>query len=217
MSSIKRIAAVAALAALVAGCADRQIGSEVHRADFGHAATGNVQAHLAALGGDRALLGLSDDFRRVAPDMINFAFDSAALDATARRVLDQQAAWIARHPQVRVRVYGHTDLVGSAAYNQQLGQRRANAAASYLLSRGVRPGQVEAVVSFGQTRPIVPTPNPERRNRRTVTEVIGYATTAAAGFDFDGKRAQAVYQAYVRGDRGRATPAEVTSIVLTPQ
>ena len=41
---------------------------------------------------------------------------------------------------------------------------------------------------------------PERRNRRTVTEVVGYAVPAA-GFDFDGKRAYDVYKHYVRGER----------------
>ena len=106
--------------------------------------------------------------------MVNFAFDSAGLDAEAQAILRQQADWIRQFPEVRFRVYGHTDLVGSAAYNHQLGQRRAEAVVAHLVGRGVSRDRLEALVSQGQTRPVVLTPGPERRNRRTVTEVSGF-------------------------------------------
>ena len=197
MSSIDRGFLVAAALATLTGCASREVGDEVFRPDFGEGVRGNVQAHVTGM--SPALIGLSRDFRRSAPDMITFAFNSAVLSPEAQRVLDQQAAWIVRHPHVRLRIYGHTDLVGSDAYNYQLGLRRAQAAAAYLVARGIEAGRLEAVVSFGEARPLVPTNDPARINRRTVTEVIGYVQPAA-GLDFDGKRAHVVYQDYVTGD-----------------
>ncbi|MCP3429873.1 OmpA family protein, partial [Opacimonas viscosa] len=75
---------------------------------------------------------LGQRFAAEVPTQINFAFDSAQLDESARRILLRQAAWIKQFPEARSRVYGHTDAVGSQAYNQALGQRRANAAVAFL-------------------------------------------------------------------------------------
>jgi outer membrane protein OmpA-like peptidoglycan-associated protein len=217
MFSTDRCILIAVLLSALAGCADREVGSDIQQADFGDEVRSNDLAQIAAYGGDRVLLGLSEDFRRSAPDMITFAFDSAVIDPTAQRILDQQAAWILRHPIVRLRIYGNTDLVGSPAYNYRLGQRRANAVAAYLVARGVSRGRLEAVVSFGETRPVILTDQPERQNRRTVTEVVGYAAPAA-GFDFDGKVAQRVYQEYVSGETPEATEQYAgTQEVFMPQ
>ena len=124
--------------------------------------------------------------------MINFEFDKATLEPEARAILDQQAAWIMANPAIKFRVYGHTDLVGSPAYNKGLGLRRAQAAVNYLVSRGVRKGQVEAVASFGETRPLVNTQEPERLNRRTVTEVFGLDRRVTSHL-FDGKKSVETY------------------------
>ncbi|RMD93235.1 MAG: OmpA family protein, partial [Alphaproteobacteria bacterium] len=97
---------------------------------------------------------------------------------------------------LKFRVYGHTDLVGSPAYNKRLGLRRARAAVRYLISRGVNADNLEAMASFGETKPLIVTENPERRNRRTVTEVSGFARNFV-GSDLDGKYAAALYQRYV--------------------
>ena len=52
--------------------------------------------------------------------------------------------------------------------------RRAKAAVAYLSSQGIGTARLEAVVSFGKTQPVIATPGPEERNRRTVTEVRGF-------------------------------------------
>ena len=217
MFSTDRGILIAVVLTALAGCAHREVGYEIQQAGFGDEVRDNKLAQLAAYGGDRVLFGLSEDFRRSAPDMITFAFDSAVIDPTAQRILDQQAAWILRHPIVRLRIYGNTDLVGSPAYNYRLGQRRADAVAAYLVARGISPGRLEAVVSFGETRPLILTDQPERRNRRTVTEVVGYATPGAP-FDFDGKVAQRVYQEYVSGETPEPTDQYAgTQEVFLPQ
>ena len=138
---------------------------------------------------------LGQRFAAEVPTQINFAFDSAQLDATAQRILLRQAAWIKQFPEARFRVYGHTDAVGTSAYNKALGQRRANAAVAFLTQQGISRSRLEGVVSFGKYRPLIDTPNRDRRNRRTVTEVSGFVD--GNPLVLDGKYAMIVYREYV--------------------
>lgn len=176
--TLPRLALAASALALAAACTpearvsfDRVAGSELDEGSFGNATMNN---HLVHTGQSIGPIDLSRRFAAEVPAMINFAFDSAMLDGEARAALDRQAEWIRRFPGVTFRVYGHTDAVGSEAYNRNLGQRRANAAVRYLIGRGVERNRLEAVVSFGETQPLVVTEGRERRNRRTVTEVSGF-------------------------------------------
>jgi len=121
-----------------------------------------------------ALIDLNVKFRQDVEPVVTFDFDKAVLRADARAILDRQADWIKRYPNLRFSVFGHTDLVGSLDYNFDLAKRRADATLAYLLSRGVKPEQLEAIVSFGKTQPMIETRRREERNRRTVTEVAGY-------------------------------------------
>lgn len=107
----------------------------------------------------------------------------------------QQAGWIRQFPEIRFRVYGHTDAVGSNRANKSLGLRRANAIVNYLATQGISKSRLEAVVSFGETQPIVVTDGRERRNRRTVTEVSGFVKRHPTVMD--GKYAQIIYRDYV--------------------
>lgn len=196
---IRTMAASVALA-FAAGCTgpilDRVAGAEVDEGGFG---TPTMENMLAMSGAESAVSHLGARFAAEVASTITFAFDSATLDAAARTALDQQANFMRRFPEVRFSVYGHTDEVGSAAYNKALGLRRARAAVAYLGQRGVSAGRLTALASFGEARPVVPTPAAERRNRRTVTEVSGLVT--GAPMLLDGKYAQLAYRNYV----GRVT------------
>lgn len=121
-----------------------------------------------------AISALSRQFRAETPYTVNFDFDSDDLDAQAMEKLDIQASWIIDHPNVKFRVYGHTDRVGNIAYNADLGLRRAQRVVAYLISRGIGEERLEAVSSFGEDLPVVLTEAPERLNRRTLTDVIGF-------------------------------------------
>ncbi|MFW8596203.1 OmpA family protein [Cribrihabitans neustonicus] len=202
-----RHAAIAALALTVAAC-EREAGRELYReGGFGDAAAGNA----AVMSGDRSFtIQLATRFAREVPTTITFAFDSARLEPEARAVLDRQAHWIRQFPEVRFRVYGHTDAVGSQAYNKALGLRRAQAAVNYLVARGVSRHRLEALVSFGETRPLIPTPDRERRNRRTVTEVSGFLKSHP--MLLDGKYAQVIYREYVESAVPETTLTEQRSI-----
>ncbi|AVO36777.1 OmpA family protein [Pukyongiella litopenaei] len=190
-----RKAATIILAACIAACiaaCSQEAGQGIAADSFGDATRNNT----GVMSGAREYgLNLGRRFAREVPATINFAFNSALLDAGARQVLDRQADWIRQFPEVRFRVYGHTDMVGSAGYNQSLGLRRAQAAVAYLGARGIDRSRLEAVVSYGETRPVIDTSAPERRNRRTVTEVSGFV--ASHPTILDGKYASVVYREYV--------------------
>jgi outer membrane protein OmpA-like peptidoglycan-associated protein len=188
--------ALLALAACDSGVGSswtQEAGAFIDEGNFGNPTMNNILVQ----NGDRDFtIALQQRFANEVPDTINFEFNSAVLDADAQAILRQQADWIRQFPEVRFRVYGHTDLVGSNAYNQGLGLRRAQAAVAYLSSQGISRSRLEAVASFGETRPVVPTAEPERRNRRTVTEVTGFV--ARHPTVLDGKYAQIIYRDYVQ-------------------
>lgn len=162
-----------------------------------HGTFGEATTHNTAIqnGDKQYVVDLAHRFSKEVPDMVNFAFNSHALDEEARTILRRQAQWIAQFPEVRFRVFGHTDAVGSHAYNRRLGLRRANAVVSYLVSQGISRSRLEAVVSHGETQPIIDTQTRERRNRRTVTEVSGFVEGHPNVLD--GKYAQVIYREYI--------------------
>jgi outer membrane protein OmpA-like peptidoglycan-associated protein len=203
---IRTLLAAASALALV-GCGDASLsnwnneaGAQLDEGGFGNPTMNNT---LIMRGEGDVAIAMNNRFQAEVPSMINFAFDSAVLDAEAQAILRQQADWIRQFPEIRFRVYGHTDLVGSAEYNKQLGLRRAQAAVRFLETQGISRSRLEAVASFGKTRPLVNTTEPNRENRRTVTEVTGWAKGQAT--PLDGKYAEVIYREYVRSASQRPT------------
>ncbi|ABF65079.1 OmpA family protein [Ruegeria sp. TM1040] len=202
-----KYAAILGLALATGACAYKEAGEPLDPKYFGSANANNT----AVLSGDRSYrVQLATRFANEVPSTINFDFDSARLDGEARRVLDTQAKWIRQFPEVRFRVYGHTDAVGSQTYNKRLGLRRARAAVNYLVSRGISRSRLEAVASFGETQPLIVTDQRERRNRRTVTEVSGFV--AARVNELDGKYAAVIYRDYVESAVSPTTISAKTAL-----
>ncbi len=179
------------------GCAGsgsgREAGALVDTGNFGNATMNNT---LIMTGEKQYAYDLSQRFASEVGTTVNFAFNSAVLDVAARDTLRRQAHWIRQFPEVRFRVYGHTDAVGPNGYNKALGLQRAQAVVRYLGSQGISTSRLEAVVSFGETQPLIVTEGRERRNRRTVTEVSGFV--AGNQMVLDGKYAEIIYRDYVR-------------------
>ena len=171
---------------------NRPVGSTALQSDFGNATMNNA---LIQSGQKDYVLALGKRFRAEVPSTVTFAFNSATIDANAAAVLTEQANWIRQFPEVRFRVYGHTDLVGSNAYNKALGLRRANAVVSFFASRGISRSRLEALVSYGETQPLVNTGGPEMRNRRTVTDVSGFVTRHPQVLN--GKYAAVIFREYI--------------------
>lgn len=170
----------------------REAGALVDTGEFGNATANNT---LILTGERQYTFDLANRFASEVITTVNFAFNSAQLDGGARDALREQARWIRQFPEVRFRVYGHTDAVGSTAYNKRLGLARANAVVHYLSTQGISRSRLEAVASFGETQPLIVTQGRERRNRRTVTEVTGFVEQHPNVLD--GKYAQIIYRDYV--------------------
>ena len=118
--------------------------------------------------------GSSADFKRsVQSDTVLFGVDLSDIDPTARAILDGQATWLARYPNVRITVEGNCDERGTREYNLALGDRRANAAKNYLAARGVSPSRI-STISYGKERPIATGSDEQSwaQNRRAVTVVV---------------------------------------------
>ena len=87
-------------------------------------------------------------------DMIQFDFGRDTIRPESNHILDDIAAILANHPEIAlVRIEGHTDIVGSAAYNQGLSERRARAVLNALVARGVASSRLVSA-GYGFTRPI---------------------------------------------------------------
>lgn len=94
----------------------------------------------------------------VAPteNVFYFDFDSSALRADSRALLDAHAAALKAKPRA-IRLEGHADERGTREYNIALGERRAQAVRAYLLSKGVT-SSIE-VISYGEEKPAVSASN----------------------------------------------------------
>ncbi len=84
-----------------------------------------------------------------------FGFDKAALKAEGKAALDDAAAKIKANPEIKaVIVTGHTDRIGSEAYNQKLSERRAKQVADYLVAQGVDSSIISST-GKGESEPVV--------------------------------------------------------------
>ena len=83
-----------------------------------------------------------------------FAFNKSALTDESRGRLDREViSRLGEFSSIQfINVYGHTDRIGSAQYNQKLSERRAEAVKAYLVSKGVKAGQIETY-GYGKTQP----------------------------------------------------------------
>jgi OOP family OmpA-OmpF porin len=77
------------------------------------------------------------------------------LQDEAKPVLDEVAAKLIAHPEFElVIVAGHTDRIGSEAYNLKLSERRANAVKAYIVTKGIDSSRLQAV-GKGKSEPVV--------------------------------------------------------------
>ena len=94
---------------------------------------------------------------------INFDFNKSNIKREFVPVLDEAAQLLRDNPSVRVTIEGHTDSIGSDAYNQKLSERRANAVKHYLVSKGVMADRLDAV-GKGESQPIASNTKPNGRD-----------------------------------------------------
>lgn len=152
--------------AAVRDTADRavELGTEAQA----QASTAHQLAERAARGKLLWEITLSDD-------SVKFSFDQAELPDMASTRLNELVAQIKAYDKaVYMEIEGHTDNIGSAEYNQQLSERRADAVRRYLNSNGGIPLHAMSVVGYGETNPVADNSTVEGRsqNRRVVIRVL---------------------------------------------
>jgi peptidoglycan-associated lipoprotein len=95
-------------------------------------------------------MGSEAAFHAAVPDLF-FDYDSYDLRPDAQSSISAAASYLAAHPAVKVLVAGYCDDRGSAEYNITLGENRANAAKTALVSAGVPATRIR-VVSYGKEK-----------------------------------------------------------------
>ena len=107
------------------------------------------------------------------PSEVTFAFGSANLSPEFRATLDKVGATLVEYEKTYVDVMGHTDSVGSEAFNQTLSEQRAATVASYLTGRGVQSARL-ATKGYGESQPKASNTTEEGRavNRRVEIRLV---------------------------------------------
>ena len=115
--------------------------------------------------GDELLLSM--------PSGITFAFNRYDIQPQFQATLNEVAQTLNAYPSTMIDVLGHTDSIGSDAYNQTLSEQRARAVANYLIARGVNRARI-ATRGYGETMPIADNATEAGRaaNRRVEIKVV---------------------------------------------
>lgn len=106
---------------------------------------------------------------------IYFEFDEWELLPRSFIELDKLAAILKEYPKLVIQVNGHTDNIGSEAYNQYLSRKRAKSVVAYLNEKGIGRGRM-VYKGFGYSQPIATNDTPEGRqlNRRVEFEILKF-------------------------------------------
>ncbi|MFZ3114783.1 MAG: peptidoglycan-associated lipoprotein Pal [Syntrophales bacterium] len=120
------------------------------------------KADLAKAAAEKAAVVEKTDLAKAAVEKaayeltdINFDFDNFDLGDEAREVLKKHAAWLTENKGVNITVEGHCDERGTAEYNLALGERRAKAAAMFLVNMGIDDKRIKTI-SYGEELPLDP-------------------------------------------------------------
>jgi peptidoglycan-associated lipoprotein len=108
----------------------------------------------SSVGGPGYAPGSQQDLAATAGDRVFFAYDQSTISSEGQQILQRQAQWLQRYPQVSVTIEGHCDERGTREYNLALGERRAQAVKNVLVASGIPAARIQTI-SYGKERPIV--------------------------------------------------------------
>jgi peptidoglycan-associated lipoprotein len=168
-----KILSLLSVVAMLAACAQDQ--------DIASGSSGSGSASGSASGSKSSqsgavsygtVPGSKENFVSEVGDRVFFGYDKSDLTTDSQSTLDRQAAWLQKHPSVRISVEGHCDERGTREYNLALGERRASAVKDYLVARGIDGGRI-STISYGKEKPVALGNDKSAwsQNRRGVTEI----------------------------------------------
>jgi peptidoglycan-associated lipoprotein len=159
----RTLLATMAAAALLAACSTNP--------DSGGNAAGGAQSSAAdhMPGTD---VNTSHTLATDVADRVFFARDDSTISPEGKTILERQAAWLQRNPNVTVTIEGHCDERGTREYNLALGARRAEMVKRTLVALGIDAGRI-TIISYGKERPSAVGDDDVAwaQNRRAVTVV----------------------------------------------
>ena len=94
-----------------------------------------------------------DTIQKYTPQNVMFEKSTSRILAESYTELDRLAAMLTKYPTLKIRIEGHTDLIGDAAMNQKLSEERAATVADYLANKGVLRTRISSV-GYGGSRPL---------------------------------------------------------------
>jgi outer membrane protein OmpA-like peptidoglycan-associated protein len=125
------------------------------------ASSGDVEIRLAPIA-DGVMFTL---------EAIQFETGKSLLRSSYQGGCERLASWMLAHPEVRVRVEGHTDNVGSSSSNQALSLERAEAVRVFLEAKGIDAFRVD-VLGLGDSMPVADNTTEEGRSANRRVEVV---------------------------------------------
>jgi peptidoglycan-associated lipoprotein len=168
------VLALCVAALLAVGCAKKQTvksegaqaPSEAAPAPVADAPVKETPAPVAVAPATPPGIAVTEE-KRSQFDDVRFDFDKSEVREDGRKTSGVVADYLKKHPQAKMEIEGHCDDRGTAEYNLALGERRATAVMTYLVSLGV-PKAVLSTVSFGKEKPLDPGHSEEAwaKNRR---------------------------------------------------
>lgn len=143
----KQLFSVSVLITLgLSGCSDPIVNSDISSTSGSVSQTGQQEATRESKPADQN--------RSLVSEITYFDFDSAALSAETKVVLDSAINKFAKNPSARIVISGHADERGTREYNLALGHQRASNVADYIVAKGIDGLRVKKV-SYGKERPMV--------------------------------------------------------------
>ena len=120
---------------------------------------------------DRYILSIAND--KLVLVGVNFEFDKSILTPESDEVLDKAVKMMKDKPELKVEIRGYTDYIGSADYNINLSEDRANTVKNYLISKGIDKARL-TTVSGGQSNSVYDNRTSEGRemNRKVMLRII---------------------------------------------
>ena len=108
--------------------------------------------------------------RTIILDDVLFDFDKSNVKPAAAAILDRLVAFMNENKDKKAALSGHTDSVGSEAYNQGLSERRVASVKGYVVKKGVDGGRVSGQ-GFGESKPIADNKTAEGRSKNRRVEI----------------------------------------------
>ena len=121
--------------------------------------------------GPAQMMAALDADGKIALYGILFDHDRATLQRSSNKQLQEVLTLLLDNPDLGLEIQGHTDSDGSATYNLQLSERRAQSVLEYLLLFGVDPTRLRAR-GCGETLPVAPNDTPENKARNRRVELV---------------------------------------------